>query len=193
MSAPRAVQAQVASAIPVNQWGPDTVAALKAKYPNVDTSQTLGALQSAALNGGSGAPGPIDPSIIAHGGTSPPIPTTPGTTINSTPAVAGGFGSKITQLSDDLKKALGKADDKDQGQQQMQPLQAPPAPGARNISPLIGNPQLYAQRMAALNQPMTWGAAPPGQMMGTGFGPQNQPVYGTSLMSMLNDPWQGGG
>jgi hypothetical protein len=179
----------VASAIPINQWGPNTVNALKTKFPGVDTSQTLGAIQSAVLNGGSGAPGPIDPSIIARGGYSPPIPTTPGTTITSTPVA--GVGQQIGQLAGNLKKALGVSDDdKDQKPPDIKP-DIPPAPGARNISPLLGNPQLYAQRMAGLNQPMTWGGASPGQNPWAGYGPQNQPVYGTSLMSnlqMLSDP-----
>jgi hypothetical protein len=133
------------------------------------------------------APGPIDPSIIAHGGYSPPIPTTPGTTINSNP-IAGGLGGQIGQLAGNLKKDLG-LDDKAQAPPEAP--QAPPAPPARNVSPLLGNPQIYAQRMAGLNQPMTWGGGPPGQMYGAGYGPQNQPVYGTSLMSqlqMLSDP-----
>lgn len=194
MSAPRNVQAQVASAIPVDQWGPNTVNALKAKYPGIDTSQTLGAVQSAVLNGGSGAPGPIDPSIIAHGGYSPPIPSTPGTTINSTPAAPAGVSqAQQTQLAQNVKKMLGLPDDDSQGQQQIKPLpMIGPQPQARNVSPLLGNPQLYAQRMAAISQPMTWGAAPPGQMAGTGYGVQAQPsVYGTSLMSnlqRLSDP-----
>ena len=76
----------------------------------------------------------------------------------------------------------------------------PAAPGARNVSPLLGGSggigqgyvsPVYAQQMAALSQPITWGGAPPGQMYGAGYGPQNQPVYGTSLMSqlqMLSDP-----
>ena len=134
------------------------------------------------------ASGPIDPSIIARGGYSPPIPTTPGTTINSTPAsqIAG-----LGQLAGNLKKALGVSDDdKDQKPPDIKP-DIPPAPGARNISPLLGNPQLYAQRMAGLNQPITWGGASPGQNPWAGYGPQNQPVYGTSLMSqlqMLSDP-----
>ena len=120
--------------------------------------------------------------------TTPTTPTTPGTTINSTPTIAG-IGGQLGQLSKDpnVKKMLGLPDDdaKD-GQQDIRPLQAPPAPPARNVSPLLGNPQLYAQRMAGLAQPMTWGAAPPGQMPGTGFGPQQQPSgYGTSLMSNL--------
>jgi hypothetical protein len=135
------------------------------------------------------APGPIDPSIIARGGYSPPIPATPGTTINSTPVA--GVGQQIGQLAGNLKKALGLPDDdKDQKPPDIKP-DIPPAPGARNISPLLGNPQLYAQRMAGLNQPMTWGGASPGQNPWAGYGPQNQPVYGTSLMSqlqMLSDP-----
>jgi hypothetical protein len=49
MSAPRSVQAQVASAIPFNQWGPRTVAAVTARYPWIDTHQTLGAIQAKAL------------------------------------------------------------------------------------------------------------------------------------------------
>ena len=202
MSAPRDIQAKVASAIPVNQWGPNTVNALKSKFPGVDTSQTLGALQSTVLNGGSGAPGPMDPSAQAGGpgaalGTpgstvNPPIPTTPGTTINSNPAVAGVTQGQWGQLGQNLKKTLGLPDDsdKDQAKPDIKP-NIPPAPGARNVSPLLSNPQIYAQRMAGLNQPMQWGGAPPGQMYGAGYGPQNQPVYGTSLMSqlqMLSDP-----
>ena len=156
-----------------------------------------------ALGGGSQAPGPMDPTAQAGGpgaplGTpgstvNPPIPTTPGLTINSNP-VAGGLGGQIGQLAGNLKKALGVDDDnKAQGQDQIKPLEAPPAPGARNVSTLLGNPQIYAQRMAGLNQPLSWNATPmgQGQMPGAGYGPQNQPVYGTSLMSqlqMLSDP-----
>ena len=190
MSAPRDIQAKVASAIPVNQWGPNTVNALKSKFPGVDTSQTLGALQSTVLNGGSGAPGPMDPSAQAGGpgaplGTpgstvNPPIPTTPGTTINSTPMAS--LGGKMEGLATDLQKDLGKSDDA-QKPPDIKP-NIPPAPGARNVSPLLGNPQIYAQRMAGLNQPMTWGSAPPGQNPWTGYGIQT-PVYGTSLMSNL--------
>jgi hypothetical protein len=47
--------------------------------------------------------------------------------------------------------------------------------------------------MDALGQPLQWSATPmgQGQMPGSNYGPQNQPVYGTSLMSqlqMLNNP-----
>src|SRR4029077_19882364 len=55
MSAPREIQAQVASAIPFNQWGPSTVAAVKAAYPEIDTSKPLGEIQTAFA--GKGASG----------------------------------------------------------------------------------------------------------------------------------------
>ena len=154
------------------------------------------------------APGPMDPSAQAGGpgaplGTpgstvNPPIPTTPGTTINSTPATAtAGIAGQLGQLSKDpnVKAMLGLPDDDSKGQQEIEPSKMIQGPGARNVSPYLGGPggigqgQVepgYAQRMAALNQPMTWGSAPPGQMPGTGYGPQAQPsVYGTSLMSNL--------
>ena len=144
------------------------------------------------------ATGPIDPSIIAHGGTSPAIPTTPGTTINSTPTVAGVPTSQWGQVGQNLKKTLGLPEDDSQGQGQQDVKPSPmigPTPQARNVSPFLGGEggigqgrvdPAYAQRMAGVNQPMTWGSAPPGQMPGTGYGPQAQPsVYGTSLMSNL--------
>ena len=165
----------------VGPWKGDPVAAAYLKSGAVPTA--------AAASTPVQAPGPIDPSIIARGGTSPPIPTTPGTTITSNPIAS--LGGKIGDLAGSLQKDLGKSDDdKAQPKPEIKP-DIPPAPGARNISPLLGSPQIYAQRMAALNQPMTWGSAPPGQNPWTGYGPQNQPVYGTSLMSnlqMLNDP-----
>jgi hypothetical protein len=115
----------------------------------------------------------------------------PGTTINSNPIAS--LGGKIGDLATNLQKDLGKSDDdKAQPKPEIKP-DIPPAPGARNISPLLGGPggigqgqvsPVFAQRMAALSQPMTWGSAPPGQMYGAGYGPQNQ-VYGTSLMSNL--------
>ena len=145
------------------------------------------------------APGPMDPSAQAGGpgaplGTpgstvNPPIPTTPGTTINSAPNIAGVSQGQWGQLAQNLKntgKALGLSGDSQKPSDiKPSPMIGPP-PQARNVSPLLGNPQIYAQRMAALNQPMAWGSAPPGQNPWTGYGIQTQPsVYGTSLMSNL--------
>jgi hypothetical protein len=46
IDAPPIVQAQVAAQIPVNQWGPRTVAALKSRYPGLDVNGTLGEAQA---------------------------------------------------------------------------------------------------------------------------------------------------
>ena len=198
-------QNAIAAKIPLKRWAPETLNFLRNQGFTLSPNATLA--DNIAANHGtlgvatpphtptpSQAPGPIDPSIIARGGTSPPIPSTPGTTINSTPAAPAGVSqAQQTQLAQNVKKMLGLPDDDSQNQQaEVKPsLMIGPQPQARNVSPLLGNPQLYAQRMAG-NQPMTWGAAPPGQMAGTGYGAQAQPsVYGTSLMSnlqRLSDP-----
>ncbi len=47
MSADRDTQTKVASVIPVNQWGPNTVKALQAQYAGLDTSRTLGEVDGA--------------------------------------------------------------------------------------------------------------------------------------------------
>jgi hypothetical protein len=66
-SAPRSVQIQVGNTIPLNRWANSTVQAVLAKYPGIDTSQTLGAIQSAALagSGGSGSPASAPAAIAA--------------------------------------------------------------------------------------------------------------------------------
>ncbi len=110
-------------------------------------------MDPSAQAGGPGAPLGTPGSTV-----NPPIPTTPGTTINSNPIAS--LGGKIGDLATDLQKDLGKSDDA-QKPPDIKP-NIPPAPGGRNVSPLLGNPQIYAQRMAGLNQPMTWGSAPPG-------------------------------
>ena len=72
-SAPRSVQIQVGNTIPLNRWADTTVQAVLAKYPGIDTSQTLGAIQSAALAGSGGsrtAPGAA-PATPAPGATLP--------------------------------------------------------------------------------------------------------------------------
>ena len=123
MRAPRDIQAKVASAIPVNQWGPKTVAALKAKYPGIDTSQTLGAFQSQAL----GAP------TLAAGGA--PAPTAPGQPGQPSTGLAGslpGFaanspGAKMTAAG--LQSlGLDKGGGKGGGAGQDQPPDIPTPP-----------------------------------------------------------------
>ena len=57
MSAPREIQQQVASAIPINQWGNASQAALKQAFPGLDTSMTLGEAQALYAKGGNGGGG----------------------------------------------------------------------------------------------------------------------------------------
>lgn len=150
------------------------------------------------------ASGPIDPSIIARGGVSPPIPTdgtTPGTTLTSLPAASSsgilpGFGTK--QASDDflagLKKAgitpdTGQGGEGDQGPPRPSPIMR--GPGLINVgagaqlAPQLTHysPGVYGQ---ALNsQPLAWSSAPIGAPSWlTAAGPQQAQGLGTSLNSL---------
>jgi N-acetylmuramoyl-L-alanine amidase-like protein len=152
MSAPRDVQAKVAGAIPVNQWGPDTVAALKAQYPNIDTSQTLGAVQSAAL-GSALATTAAAPAALA-------APAVPGTTLPGFPGKAQ--SDAFTQGAQALDKGMmhgGQSGGEQEGQAAaFQPVQA------RNVSPLLGqSAQIYGNTLTSMATPLQWGAATPGQ------------------------------
>lgn len=144
------------------------------------------------------APGPIDPSIIAHGGTSPPIP---GTTLNAPPAavastqgVLPGFPDKATSDSfTQNAKALDKALHGDQGPgQEDSKAAAFNFLPARNVSPLIPpagsgqvSPQTYGTTLAGMMTPLQWGSQSPGQMYGanTGGAPIGQ-QFGTQLGSL---------
>ena len=192
MSAPRDIQAQVASAIPVNQWGPSTVAALKAKYPGIDTSLTLGQFQSQAL-GGSGA--------VAGG---QPAPAPAGALAQPAGGLAGALGmqegSPQAKTFDQGMKQFSDAMGGDQQQQdqgmQLQPMQPMMA---RNVSPLLGGApgqpqpqqaqQIRQQMLADLAKPLQgggvdWNAAlQQYQAMNYGLSNYGQGMqYGTSLM-----------
>ena len=121
MSAPRDIQAKVASAIPVNQWGPNTVAALKAKYPGLDTSQTLGQWQSAAINpsGASTTPASAPP---AAAGTGQPAAGSGGLAANLPGFQPNSPGAKMTAQG--LQK-LGGGGGGGGDQPQAPPLQMP--------------------------------------------------------------------
>jgi hypothetical protein len=182
MSAPRDIQAKVAGAIPVNQWGPNTVAALKAQNPNIDTSQTLGAVQSAAVGGAASA--------------SPAAP------------IAGALAGLGGQASDknfvQSATALDKAIHGDQsgGQEGGQAAAFMPVP-ARNVSPLLPMAsQVYGSTLSSMATPMQWSSAPPGQAPYAAAG--GQPIgqqFGTQLssieqmrqmMAMMGSPYGGG-
>ena len=151
MSAPRNIQAQVAATIPVNQWGPNTVAALKAKFPGMDTSQTLGQWQSAALNpSGAPAAAPAAPAAVAGAGQPPPAS---GGLAGSLPGFqAGSPGAKMT-ASGLQQLAGGGATDEPPPMplQQAQPPQAMGGPmmmraGQQNMEPRMAAMQALAQQ-----------------------------------------------
>jgi N-acetyl-anhydromuramyl-L-alanine amidase AmpD len=185
LDAPKDVQAQVAGVIPIARWGPDSQAALKKAGYSWTGNQTLGSLQSGAIN----------------------PPATPGTSITST-AVPAGSGAILPGFSDqatsdkfaksatDFSQAMGGGGD--QSGQGQQPPQMPPMPqtpfGGRNVGPLggamVGAP-MFDPRMAAASygtllnsignmQPPPanpTAAAPgaqPGAPPGAGYGPQGQ-------------------
>ena len=171
-------QNAIAAKIPLKRWAPETLAYLRNNGFSLNPNATL-ADNIAANHGTLGtapsphsttpeAPGPMDPSAQAGGpgatlGTpgstvNPPIPTTPGTTINSTPpGVTQGQWADLSKNVKSFGKTLGLPDDdaKD-GQQQMRPLQAPPAPGARNVSSLLGGPGGIGQGQVSPSMPSAW-------------------------------------
>ena len=147
-SAPRSVQIAVASQIPLNRWANSTVQAVLAKYPGIDTSQTLGAIQSAAL-AGSGASGT---PASAPGAPSPPSP----------PATAGGApgglpgyqpGSPAEKMAQSSLKSLSGSTPEAQPMQ-LQPPQAAQAvggpmmmrPGGQNVDGRMAAIQALAQQ-----------------------------------------------
>jgi hypothetical protein len=183
MSAPRNIQAQVAAAIPVNQWGPNTVSALKAKFPGMDTSQTLGQWQSAAL-GGSGA------------GASAP-PATPGAAAAGATLPGYQPGSPANKMAQDALKKLGSGGTSSDPPPEMNLPQAPQAqamggammmrPGGQNIDARTAAMQALQQQgfmvqpTLAANTPMPTSPVVASAMPGAATGMTG--IAGTTLNS----------
>ena len=142
----------------------------------------------------SAASGPIDPSIIARGGYSPPIP---GTTLNtpapssvaSTQGVLPGFPDKAT--SDNFTQSAQAFDkawhgDQTPGEEEGNKAAAFNFLPARNVSPLLPMAsQVYGNTLTSMATPLQWGAQSPGQAPYANAG--GQPVgqqFGTSLASL---------
>jgi hypothetical protein len=148
MDAPRDVQIKVASVIPLNRWASSTVNAVLAKYPGIDTSQTLGAIQSAALNP-SGAPAAAPGAPAA-----PPATQTAGTTLPG--FQPGSPANKMTQAG--LQQlAGGKPGGGPTDEPPPMPLQQAPQaqamgglmmmrPGGQNLEPRMAAMQALAQQ-----------------------------------------------
>ncbi len=84
MSAPRDVQAQVASVIPLARFGPRTQTMLRQKFGHLDTSRTIGALGAARPS----APGQASAPAMAPVGTQPA-----NTPVTIPPATGAGVGA----------------------------------------------------------------------------------------------------
>ena len=156
------------------------------------------------------APGPIDPSIIARGGYSPPIPgATPGASATPAPDVAGALpGFTTKSASDDFTKnatALDKAMHGDQspGEDDAKAAAFNFLP-ARNVSPLLPMAsQIYGNTLTSMAAPPQWSSAAPGQNPYANVG--GQPIggqFGTQLgsmmqlqqmMAMMGNPYGDGG
>ena len=136
------------------------------------------------------APGPIDPSIIARGGYSPPIPgaaaPTPGTTLAGiAPDQSKALMGDLSQLDKSLGgKGLGGAGGT--GGDEPQPAPMGPAPPIRNMSnPAAFSAALWGNTLNSMQTPEQWGAQPPGQnpYSNVGGAPIGQ-QFGTQLGSM---------
>jgi hypothetical protein len=197
MSAPRDVQQQVASLIPLSRFGGRTQKLLAQQYGPLDKTATLGALD-AKYSGGSGG---IGSDAVASG-------TAGAVADNAAPAApaTSWFGSLVNKPDSGGKSPLEAAAAAfTQGPQKMKEAeqdQAPErvkndagsAPPARNVSPGLQNvAQTYGQTLNSFNQPLTWTSAPPGAPQMPAAGLQQaagSQVPGISLAS-FQTPSQG--
>jgi hypothetical protein len=84
ISAPPAVQAQVAAVTPLREWGPNTVAAVKARFPGIDVNKPPPGPYNGAAVGGAPAAAPAAP------------PANVGMALAALSAPTGGPGAKST-------------------------------------------------------------------------------------------------
>jgi hypothetical protein len=230
--APYSTQWAIAQKIPLSRWDPKTLNYLRQQGVNYDPHQTLG-WNAAQYGGGmpsvstpnpapsspaaaqppaAPASGPIDPSIIARGGVSPPIPAatpaTPATPMGALASLGAFADQKNPQLNQGMNQ-LTQAFGGDQGDDTPRAQLIQP-PGARNVTPFRGADirQLYGTSLnsiapmtsplAAVAQPTGeagqmphWTPGPPGHNPWQNVG--QQPI-GNSLSSlnqwaMLSDPY----
>jgi hypothetical protein len=137
IDAPYAVQAAVAQQIPINQWGPKTVAALNSQFPGLNDRETLG--QAESQYGGKGT------QVASAGDSDAPAYASPDKP--SIPPVSAAAGSSIPrENATNAVGAVGGAPQQSQGG----PLAANnPAWGGLNASLPVGPPGAPAQSAAA--------------------------------------------
>jgi hypothetical protein len=106
IDAPYAVQAAVAQQIPINQWGPKTVAALNAQFPGLNDRETLG--QAESQYGGKGT------QVASAGASDAPAYASPDKP--SIPPVSAAAGSSIPrENASTAVGAVGGAPQQSQG------------------------------------------------------------------------------
>lgn len=175
MSGNRDVQQRVAAQIPINQWGNASQAALKAAYPGLNTSQTLGSLSNPSISGSSGI---VDPTIAAGGPGATPAPAAAPTTVADalaalTKAGAGGKSPLQNALGDAQKANQTPQPQKIDTAQLLQQQQAAAQMGiAQQQQVRAQAQQMAAALQARAAQPFSWGSSPPGEMFGAGSGQQ---------------------
>ena len=181
-----------------------------AAYPDAMIASAIGGKFTPGAP--SQASGPIDPSIIARGGYSPPIP---GTTLNApatadTTGVLPGFPGKAqSDAFTTGAKALDKAVHGDQSGEQPGQAAAFNFPQARNVHPFLGelgagggggmSNQIYGNTLTSMATPAQWSAAAPGQNpyaaaggapIGGAFGTQLGTMQQMQqMMAMMGNPY----
>lgn len=169
MSAPPSVQAQVAAVTPIREWGPNTVAALKAHYPGLDTSKPpTGPYNGAAVGGTPATPAPATGAKPSFADAAQKGDV--GAMLQALTAEDAKGKSPLGSLGDNLSQNMGGSG-RGGGAQASTPM-AYPAPQADYAGPAG---QLMAQVTQLQNKPLSWSAAP----FGSGAGM----VPGTTLNS----------
>lgn len=176
-SAPPALQIEVAKTIPFTQWGPNSVKAVKAVYPDINVHQTLGGVQAQA--------GGAAPTIPSGAGAAPTAAGAATKQSFADAAKSGNVGAMLQALTAEDEKgksAMSKLGDAaasggNAGGQQQQSQGSHSPQLMPNPQPDMSGPaqQLLAQTIQLANKPLTWSAGIPG-----GGGQQ---VPGTTLNS----------
>jgi len=176
MDAPRDVQIKVASVIPLNRWASSTVNAVLAKYPGIDTSQPLGAIQSAAINPSAA------PAAAPGAPAAPPATQTAGTTLPG--FQPGSPANKMTQAG--LQQLAGG---KPGGGATDEP---PPMPLQQSQSQAMGGPMMMRAgqqnmepRMAAMNALAQQGFMTQPSVAAFGGGGLQSPVPSTAQSTIM--------
>ena len=188
MSAPQDVQAQVASLIPLSRFGGRTQKMLNQQFGgNLDTHATIGQLASGTTLT-STPPGVVDPSIVARGGTSPPLDASGGTAVASATPAPADTGNALQRLLTKPPPTKDAQGNEVEGKSPLQKLAGAvgdvaqkPAPEVAAMQPAMpaqdpdpglapASSQLFQTVQQAAARPLTWSSRPYGWNAGQQFG-----------------------